>query len=131
LPGLVDVCCLQFFRLPLNFGAVMTRGHAAIEQAKAYAPEPLWLVDEVSPWGSDIYLATDRPVPNMQTEYLSGTFMTKVFTGPYRNIGTWIIQTKPTSGNTGKKWKSSTFSTPPAPNTPSTLARTKWWPLRR
>jgi hypothetical protein len=84
----------EFLHVPLNFGSVMTRDHAAIEQAQAYAQEPLWLVDEVSPWGSDIYIATDRPVPNMQTEYLSGTFMTKVFTGPFRDIGSWIAQTE-------------------------------------
>lgn len=84
----------EFFHVPLNFGSVMARDHAAIEQAQAYAPEPLWLVDEVSPWGSDIYTATDRAVPDMQTEYLSGTFMTKVFTGPFRDIGSWIAQTE-------------------------------------
>jgi hypothetical protein len=70
----------------------MARDHAAIEQAQAYAAEPLWLVDEVSPWGADVYMATDRAVPDMPMEYLSGTFMTKVFTGPYRDIGSWIAQ---------------------------------------
>ncbi|MFZ4478745.1 MAG: hydrolase [Rhodoferax sp.] len=84
----------EFLLVPLNFGAVMTRDQAAIEEAQAYAPEPLWLVDEVWPWGSDVYIATDRGVPNMQTEYLSGAFMTKVFTGPFRDIGSWITQTE-------------------------------------
>jgi hypothetical protein len=82
----------EFLHLPLNFGSVMARDHAAIEQAQAYAEEPLWLVDEVSPWGSDVYLAIDREVPNMRMEHLSGTFMTKVFSGPYRDIGQWIKQ---------------------------------------
>ena len=92
----------EFLHVPLNFGAVMTRDHAAIEQAQAYAAEPLWLVDEVSPWGSDIYTATDRPVPDMPTEYLSGSFMTKVFTGPFREIGDWISQTKTYVSEHGK-----------------------------
>jgi hypothetical protein len=82
----------EFLHMPLNFGSVMARDHNAIEQAQAYAVEPLWLVDEVSPWGSDIYMATDRPVPNMQMEYLSGTFMTKVFSGPFRDISKWVTQ---------------------------------------
>ena len=82
----------EFLHVPLNFGSVMARDHAAIAKAQAYAPEPLWLVDEVSPWGADLYFATDRAVPDMPMEYLSGTFMTKVFTGPFRDIGEWIAQ---------------------------------------
>ena len=93
----------EFLHMPLNFGSVMARDHAAIEQAQAYAPEPLWLVDEVSPWGSEIYMATDRAVPGMQTDYLSGTFLTKVFTGPFRDIGSWITQTETYVRGKGKE----------------------------
>ena len=84
----------EFLHVPLNFGSVMARDHAAIEQAQAWAPEPLWLVDEVSPWGSNIFIATDRAVPGKPTETLSGSFLTKVFEGPYQDIGTWIAQTE-------------------------------------
>ena len=93
----------EFLHMPLNFGSVMARDHAAIENSQAYSQEPLWLVDEVSPWGADIYLATDRPVPDMQMEYLSGTFMTKVFTGPYRDIGKWIANTEAFVRENGKE----------------------------
>jgi hypothetical protein len=93
----------EFLHVPLNFGSVMARDHAAIEKAQAYAAEPLWLVDEVSPWGSDVYMATDRVVPDMQMEYLSGTFMTKVFTGPFRDIGTWISQMETIVRERGRK----------------------------
>ena len=84
----------EFLHFPLNFGSVMARDHAALEQAQAYAPDPLVLVDEVSPWGSDVYLATDRDVPGMEMQHLSGTFLTRVFSGPYRDIGKWIEQTE-------------------------------------
>ncbi len=93
----------EFLHVPLNFGSVMRRDSNAIEQAQAYAAEPLWLVDEVSPWGSDIYLATDREVPGMHTEYLSGSFMTKVFTGPFRDIGEWIAQMEALVKEKGRK----------------------------
>jgi hypothetical protein len=92
----------EFLHVPLNFGSVMARDHAAIEQAQAYAAEPLWLADEVSPWGCDIYMATDRAVPGMQMEYLSGTFMTKVFTGHFREIGSWIKQMETTVKEHGR-----------------------------
>ena len=93
----------EFLHMPLNFGSVMARDHAAIARAQAYAPEPLWLVDEVSPWGSDIYMATDRPVPGMPNMHLSGTFMTKTFTGPYRDISSWVEQTETFVRERGKK----------------------------
>ena len=50
------------------------RVRAALEQAQAHAPEPLWLVDQVFPWGSDVYAATDRTVPDLQIAYLTGRF---------------------------------------------------------
>lgn len=80
----------EFLHIPLNFGSVISRDHAAIEDASAYPEEPIWLTDEISPWGSDIYVATDRPVPGATMETLSGTFLSKVFEGPYRNVGKWI-----------------------------------------
>ncbi len=79
----------EFLHVPLNFGSVITRDNAAIEEAAAYPEEPLWLTDEVSPWGSDLYLAVDREVPGKTIEKLSGTFLTKVFDGPYRHAGKW------------------------------------------
>lgn len=79
-----------FLHVPLNFGSIISRDHAAIEQAAAYPEQPFWLTEEVSPWGSDVYVAVDRDVPNARMTTLSGQFMTKVFEGPYRNIGKWI-----------------------------------------
>ena len=78
--------------VPLNFGSVMRRDHEALAQASAYPEEPLWLTEEVSPWGADIYVATDRDVPGADMHYLSGTFLTKVFEGPFSRAGDWIEQ---------------------------------------
>jgi hypothetical protein len=79
-----------FLHVPLNFGAVMRRDHAAIEAAAAYPDEPIWLSDEVSPWGSDVFVAVDRAVPGVRMERLSGPFLTKVFEGPYRDARKWV-----------------------------------------
>jgi hypothetical protein len=76
--------------VPLNLGAVMRRLHRAVEGAAAYPAEPLWLSDEVSPWGSDVYLAVEGDVPGRSVERLSGTFLTKVFEGPYRDAPKWL-----------------------------------------
>ena len=78
-----------FLHIPLNFGSVITRDNAVIEDAEAYPEEPLYLTEEVSPWGSELYVAVDRDVPGATIEKLSGTFLTKVFEGPYRDLGKW------------------------------------------
>jgi hypothetical protein len=68
---------------------VVTRTQAVVDAAEAYPDPPLWLSDEASPWRSDLYVALDRDVPAVETTTLSGTFLTKVFEGPYRDAGKW------------------------------------------
>ena len=80
----------SFFHVPLNFAAVMKRAVGLIEAADA-KPEPMIvLADETSLWGADVYIDVTRDVPGAQMATISGTFLSKVFEGPYKNIGTWI-----------------------------------------
>ena len=79
----------SFLHIPLNFGKVMVRNMDKIQQAGALAPEPLMLSDEKSLWGSDIYIAVSKEVPGAEMVRISGTFLTKVFEGPYKNAGKW------------------------------------------
>lgn len=81
-----------FLHIPLNFGSVISRDHAAIEAAEAYAQEPICLSEEVSLWGSDVFVAIDRDVPNATIEKISGTFLTRIFQGPYRMVGKWAVE---------------------------------------
>ncbi|MBL0170511.1 MAG: hypothetical protein IPP90_07205 [Gemmatimonadaceae bacterium] len=76
--------------VPLNMGSVMARDQKVIEAAAAYPEDPLWLSDEVSPWGSDMYVAVNHPVPDADMVPLSGHYLTKVFEGPYRDVGKWL-----------------------------------------
>jgi hypothetical protein len=92
-----------FMHVPLDFGSVMAREHALVERAEAYPEDPLWLVDELSPWGSDVLLATDREVPGAEMVHLSGTFMTKVFEGGFRQIGTWVEAMEKDVASKGRK----------------------------
>ncbi len=93
------------FHMPLNFGAAMSRAHAALEKAEAYPEQPLWLSDETSLWGSDLYMPVDREVPGAETVTLSGTFVTKVFEGPYRDVGTWVRAMRQHVGAQGREMK--------------------------
>jgi hypothetical protein len=47
------------------------------------------LVDENSKWGADIYIEVSKEVPTVKMVTMSGTFLTKVFEGPYKYIGAW------------------------------------------
>ena len=84
----------SFFHIPLNFGKVMVKNMELIQKADALEPEPLMLSDEKSLWGSDIYIAVSKEVPGAETARISGTFMTKVFEGPYKNAGQWAKEMK-------------------------------------
>ena len=38
-------------------------------------------------WGSDLYIEVNKPVPGATLAKLSGTFLTKIFEGPFRDAG--------------------------------------------
>jgi hypothetical protein len=78
-----------FFHVPLNMGARMSSNQRLIEAAHAAPAQPLILTDERSPWAADLYLEVTHPVPGCQMAELSGTFLTKVYEGPYRDAGKW------------------------------------------
>ena len=84
----------SFFHIPLNFGKVMVRNLEKIQAADALEPEPIMLSDEKSLWGSDIYIAVSGDVPGAETVKISGTFLTKVFEGPYKDVRKWIQEMK-------------------------------------
>ena len=52
------------------------------------------LSDENSLWGADVYIAIAKDIPGARTTTLSGTFLTKVFEGPYRNMRNWVEEMK-------------------------------------
>jgi hypothetical protein len=85
---------VSFLHIPLNFGAVMKRSMAAIEAAGAIPDEMVVLSDENSLWGADVYVAISKDIPGARTTTLSGTFLAKVFEGPYRNMRKWIEEMK-------------------------------------
>jgi len=94
-----------FLHIPLNYGSVIGRDQSAIEEAGAYPEEPIWLTDEVSPWGSEIFVAVDGDVPGATIERLSGTFLTKVFEGPYRHAGRWMREMEEYARGKGREIK--------------------------
>lgn len=93
----------SFLHIPLNFGAVMTRNVTLIEGAGATDAERLVLSDENSLWGADVYISVSKDVPGAVTTTLSGTFLSKVFEGPYKDARKWIEEMKRFVASQGKQ----------------------------
>ena len=86
-----------FFYVPLNFGQVMTRMNDKIEKANASVPpkDCVLLADMCSWFSSRVYMSVSKEdVPNAEVVKISGTFLTKIFEGPYNKFGEWITQMK-------------------------------------
>jgi len=84
-----------FFHIPLTFGRMTNRVNAKLVAAGAQ-PEPkdtmvLQCVDPCSPWWAHVYItATKEEVPGATMTKLSGTYLTKVYEGPYSDTGKWV-----------------------------------------
>lgn len=84
----------SLLHIPLNYGAVMKRNVGPIHAAGAF-PEPVViLTDENSLWGADVYIEVNKDIPGATMAAISGTFLSKVFEGPYRNVRQWITEMK-------------------------------------
>ena len=99
----------SFLHIPLNMEKVMVRNMTRIQEADALAPEPLMLSDEKSLWGSDIYIAVSKEVSGAEMTRVSGTFLTKVFEGPYSNTGKWVREMNAYVKSKGKENKTLYF----------------------
>ncbi|OPZ20946.1 MAG: hypothetical protein BWZ10_00574 [candidate division BRC1 bacterium ADurb.BinA364] len=99
----------SFFHIPLNFGSVMKRNCIKIESADAMPPEPLALCDENSLWGADVYIAAAKDISGATMRTMPGTYLCKVFEGPYRDVGKWIREMKAYVESRGQEMKKLLF----------------------
>ena len=99
----------SFLHIPLNFGGVMIRNMALIEAAGAKAEDMIVLADENSLWGADVYISVTGDVPQGKMATLSGTFMSKVFEGPYKDVRKWCSEMQEQVRAAGKQFKKMYF----------------------
>jgi hypothetical protein len=100
---------ISIFSIPLNFGQVIVKNMERIKSAGALAPQNLMLSDENSLFGSDVYIHVGKEVPGAKMERISGTFLTKVFEGPYQNMGNWVKEMQGFVKTKGRKMKKMYF----------------------
>lgn len=81
----------SFLFVPLNMGKVMKSLCQTATDAGASLPaeETLILSRDISPWKAEQLYAVSHPVDGADNVTLSGTFLTKVFEGPYKNAKDW------------------------------------------
>ncbi len=99
----------QFMHIPLpgSFSKAVTKMWQKIEDAGARpdASDFIMLSSESSPWRGEIYINTTKQVPRAENVHLSGTYLTKVFDGPYNNVPTWIKEMASYLAGKGKSVK--------------------------
>jgi hypothetical protein len=94
---------VTIFNIPLNMGGVMKKSHEQLTLAKAYPETPLMLYDCTSLFGADVYIEVTKDIEGAKMERISGTFLSKVFEGPYSRMGAWMSEMKKFVEAKGKK----------------------------
>lgn len=93
----------SFFHIPLNFGFVMKRIMKKIEESNVKCEDMIVMTDENSLWGADVFVDVSGDVNNGKMKSISGTFLTKVFEGPYKDMGKWIKENEQYIKSKGKE----------------------------
>jgi hypothetical protein len=76
--------------MPFGFGTTIKRLIKKIEAAGAtWSQDRLALSDHTSKWNMDLYLAVDKDVPGAEMRTLSGSFLSKVYEGPFSKTREW------------------------------------------
>lgn len=102
--------------IPVDMGRKVTKNMELIEKANAKAPYQLMLIDEKSAFGEDIFIDVTKDVPGAEMATISGTFLTKVFEGPYQEAGEWAKEMEAYVEGKGKELKKLYFSYTTCPN---------------
>lgn len=84
----------SILHIPLNFGAVMKRNIEPIHAAGAFPETVVVLSDENSLWGADVYIEVTKDLQGANMASISGTFLSKVFEGPFRDMRKWVEEMK-------------------------------------
>ncbi|NNE47285.1 MAG: hypothetical protein HKN37_11560 [Rhodothermales bacterium] len=78
------------FHIPINMGSVFARAFADIDSADARNDDDFIVLSrDPSNWKGEHYFSVTHDVPGHEMVRLSGNYVTKVFEGPFREIGKW------------------------------------------
>jgi len=97
--------------IPLNMAQMMDRSWKKIQAADASPPTEEWMMlsYDPSPWKGEHYLSVTKNVPDASNVKISGTFLTKVFEGPFKEAPNWMKEMEAYVKDKGKKTKKMYF----------------------
>ncbi|MFC2062413.1 hydrolase [Chloroflexota bacterium] len=58
--------------------------------AKPYTNDFIMLAYDPSPWKGELYINVTKEVPGAENVRFSGTYLTKVFDGPFNAVSKWL-----------------------------------------
>lgn len=77
----------SFLYMPLNFSKMMKESQGFIDKAKANDPDRYFVLSQdISKWHSNHYFKVTKNVPEMEMVKLKGHFMSKVYSGEFKDI---------------------------------------------
>lgn len=81
----------SLFYVPLNMAKVMRSiQKTAYDAGAAMPPKDVMILSrDLSPWKAEQLYAVTKEIPGADNVVLLGTYFSKVFEGPYKNIGRW------------------------------------------
>lgn len=94
----------SLFHIPVNMGPVFSRTFKAIDDAGAAISDGFVVMShDPSPWRAEHLFSVGREVPGHECVRLSGNFQTRVFEGPFKDVGRWQQQFEKDLAADGKK----------------------------
>lgn len=100
----------SFFYIPLGLGKMWVKTLNAIKGAGAESKDNyLTLSCASSPWKNEHYFAVTKEVPGEEMVKLSGEYLTKVFEGPFSQVGKWAKEMKTYVESKNKKMEKAYF----------------------
>lgn len=82
----------SFMFVPLNMAKVLGRLHSTVVDAKAELPptKAILLSRDLSPWKAEQLYGVSKPIDGADNVVLEGTYLSRVFEGPYSQAKSWF-----------------------------------------
>ena len=100
----------SFLHVPLNMGKMYKELFGAIKESGAEIDNRyLILSHDPSAWRGEHLIAVKREVPGHEMKRLTGTFLTKVYEGSFKNMRNWMKDLESYVSEQNKKMKKMYF----------------------
>ncbi len=100
----------SLFYIPLGMDQFMMKNMELMNKAGAKNSDSICIFDYRSPFSLDLYIATDKTVTGAQMSQMSGTYLSRVYEGSYKESGKWAKNMQEYVKSKGKKLKKLYFS---------------------